>query len=529
MQLVSSLLEAPMIHGRSRPEHLRDETLVDIFHATACRLPEKIALALIGCAESLTYAELDRRSNRVAAALAARGVKPGDYVGLWFRRSLDLHVALLGILKAGAAYIPFDADAPSERVAACLADCGARLLLAHKELATETAALGVDVASIEAVLAGDRGLSVPQVPTPDTPAYAIYTSGSTGKPKGIVITHRNICHYLRAGNEALGFLEDDVVLQQASVAFDLSLEEIFVPYLVGATLKVATAELIKETDRLPEILEAEGITVIDTVPTLLSMFERDVPCLRVIVLGGETCPQALVDRFAKPGRRLLNTYGPTETTVVATYAELAPGDPVTIGRPIANHTVYVVNDQLEPVGRGRGRRAAGGRARRRAGLYQPARDDAPEIHRQPVQGRWLGPGAVSHRRCGEHRCARAPRLSRPHRRSGEDPRLSDRAGRDRDADRRRARHQDGGGRGAAARRGRRHAGRALRHQRFRLRSRAGRRARSPPSCRRTWCRRSGAPMRSCPGSHRARSIASRSQAFRWSSMRRPACRRRRAR
>ncbi len=149
-----------------------------------------------------------------------------------------------------------------------------------------------------------------------------------------------------------GSWKSDVVLQQASVAFDLSLEEIFVPYLVGATLKVATAELIKETDRLPEILEAEGITVIDTVPTLLSMFERDVPCLRVIVLGGETCPQALVDRFAKPGRRLLNTYGPTETTVVATYAELPPGDPVTIGRPIANHTVYVVNDQLEPVGAG---------------------------------------------------------------------------------------------------------------------------------------------------------------------------------
>ncbi len=124
------------------------------------------------------------------------------------------------------------------------------------------------------------------------------------------------------------------------------------PYLVGATLKVASAEMIKETDRLPDILEAEGITVIDTVPTLLSMFERDVPCLRVIVLGGEACPQPLVDRFSRPGRRLLNTYGPTETTVVATYAELTPGDPVTIGGPIANHAVYVVNDRLEPVAPG---------------------------------------------------------------------------------------------------------------------------------------------------------------------------------
>ena len=148
--------------------------------------------------------------------------------------------------------------------------------------------------------AGRANVLCPHGRGPDDPAYAIYTSGSTGKPKGIVITHRNICHYLRAGNEALGFLETDVVLQQASVAFDLSLEEIFVPYLVGATLKVATADMVKETDRLPDIIEAEGFTVIDTVPTLLSMFERDVPSLRVIVLGGEACPRRW--STASPGR-----------------------------------------------------------------------------------------------------------------------------------------------------------------------------------------------------------------------------------
>ena len=277
MYSVSSTSEALNIRGHTRPGFLRDETLVDIFRETARRLPGKVALTLIGSGEALTYRELDRRSDLIAAALAARGVKRGDYVGLWFRRSLDLHVALLGILKSGAAYLPFDADAPSERVASCLADCGARLLVSHRQLATETAGLATPVASFESLLANKPVDAAPAGPGPDLPAYAIYTSGSTGKPKGIVITHRNICHYLRAGNEALGFQETDVVLQQASVAFDLSLEEIFVPYLVGATLKVATADLIKETDRLPEILEVEGITVIDTVPTLLSMFERDVP------------------------------------------------------------------------------------------------------------------------------------------------------------------------------------------------------------------------------------------------------------
>ncbi len=155
MHSVSSIPEALYIRGLSRPSYLRDETLVDIFRETASRVPEKIALTLIGRGESLTYRELDRRSDLVAAALAARGVRPGDYVGLWFRRSLDLHVALLAILKAGAAYLPFDAEAPAERVASCLVDCGARLLVSHQALATETAGLDIPVASIETLLASD--------------------------------------------------------------------------------------------------------------------------------------------------------------------------------------------------------------------------------------------------------------------------------------------------------------------------------------------------------------------------------------
>jgi non-ribosomal peptide synthetase-like protein len=335
------------VMGVVLPHLLRDETLVNIFRESVAREPGKLALALIGSPEKLTYTELDERSDRVAAALAARGVRRGDFVGLWLKRSLDLHVALLGILKAGGAYIPFDAEAPVERVASCLTDCGARIIVSHDAMSADTAKLTTaDVARLEDLLSGPAKPVEILAAGPDDAAYAIYTSGSTGKPKGIVITHRNICHYLRAGNEALGFRATDVVLQQASVAFDLSLEEIFIPYLVGATMKVATVETVKETDRLPEIIEAEGITVIDTVPTLLSMFERDVPCLRIIVLGGEACPPALVERFAKPGRFLFNTYGPTETTVVATYAELRPGEPVTIGRPIANYTAYVVDENM---------------------------------------------------------------------------------------------------------------------------------------------------------------------------------------
>ena len=145
---------------------------------------------------------------------------------------------------------------------------------------------------------------------PEHLAYVIYTSGSTGVPKGIVISHRNICHYLRAGNALYGRGPDDVMFQSASVAFDLSMEEIWIPYLVGATLEVATPELLADTDALADYLIARGVTAIDTVPTLLSMFSRDVPSLRLVIFGGEALPPSVIERWAKPGRTIFNTYGP---------------------------------------------------------------------------------------------------------------------------------------------------------------------------------------------------------------------------
>ena len=153
---------------------------------------------------------------------------------------------------------------------------------------------------------------------PEDPAYLIYTSGSTGMPKGIVITGRNICHYLRAANHLYGIRRQDVVFQGASVAFDLSMEEIWIPYLIGASLFVATREMLGEVDRLPDLLSAASVTVLDTVPTLLGLLPRDVPSLRLIILGGEACPPSVAERWSRPGRTIVNSYGPTETTVVAT-------------------------------------------------------------------------------------------------------------------------------------------------------------------------------------------------------------------
>ena len=343
---------AGALQGTVIPALLRDELLPEIFTATAARMPDRTAILFDG--QRVSYAELEACANRAANALRARGIGPGSFVGLWMTRSLDLHVALLGILKAGAAYLPFDADAPADRVAVSLADCAAPAILVDLVTGSKAADLGVTALRLDELASEDASapdLRADGVAAED-PAYAIYTSGSTGKPKGIVISHRNICHYLRSANTIYGLTAEDVAFQGASVAFDLSLEEIFVPYLVGATLWVASRQVLDEADRLADVLTEAGITVLDTVPTLLAMLPKDVPSLRVIILGGEACPPAVAARWCRPGRTIFNSYGPTETTVVATVAEVRPNEPVTIGRPIPNYTGYVVDEGLNLVAPG---------------------------------------------------------------------------------------------------------------------------------------------------------------------------------
>lgn len=347
-------LSAPNGTNAPFPQFLRDEMLAELFAATAARVPD--ATALIFGGDHLTYDQLERRANRVANALRARGIGRGSYVGLWMSRSADLHIALLGILKAGAAYIPFDFDAPPERVAACLNDCSARAVVVDGPTLARADGLPCAVLPMGRLLEESAVETAPPCrvdgATPDDPAYLIYTSGSTGKPKAVVVHHRNICHYLRAANHVYGITAEDTAFQGASVAFDLSLEEIFIPYLVGATLWVASREDLQDPERLCAVLNQAGITVLDTVPTLLALLPEDVASLRVIILGGEACPPTMLERWCRPGRRVFNSYGPTEATVVATVAELVPGQPVTIGRPIPNYTCYVVDESLAQVAPG---------------------------------------------------------------------------------------------------------------------------------------------------------------------------------
>ena len=209
----------------------------------------------------------------------------------------------------------------------------------------EEAGLGRPVWTAESLLApAAQGELLPARATvlPAHPAYVIYTSGSTGKPKGILINQRSICHFLRSENAVLEVTQADTVYQGFSVAFDMSFEEIWIAYLVGATLWLGPKEISGDPEALPRALAANRVTVLHAVPTLLALFAEEVPSLRLINLGGEMCPESLVERWSRPGRAMFNTYGPTEATVSCSLARLRPGEPVTIGTPLPNYGLLVL-------------------------------------------------------------------------------------------------------------------------------------------------------------------------------------------
>ena len=344
------------IAGAVRPDLLRDELLHELFIASARRRPQHPALRCRGVAQS--YGDLLRRAIQTAHYLRRHGIKHGERVAIWMTRGIEMYDALLGTLLAGAAYVPLDPGYPLDRIAYVVRDSGTRCLITDQALAPPLGSLPCHVIVFEdeaAMMAAcpyepltrtETGL------TPDDCAYIIYTSGSTGRPKGVMISHRSICHLVRAEGSVLKLNENDVVFQGFSLSFDMSLEEIWPTWAAGATLLVGTAELLRAGGDLATILAREGVTAWTCVPTLLAMQERAVPSLRLLNLGGEACPQALVQRFARPGLRILNTYGPTETTITATVAEVVPDQPVTIGIPLPNYTCHILSEDFTPVARG---------------------------------------------------------------------------------------------------------------------------------------------------------------------------------
>ncbi|MDB5960034.1 MAG: peptide synthetase [Massilia sp.] len=338
---VSPTHHPDILYGPAAPELLREEILADLFEASARRSPQQIAL--IYGEREVTYAELDMLSARACARLLDAGVRAGHIVGLWMPRGVELLVCQLAIARTGAAWLPIDQDTPVERLLVCMEDASAVGVVTAEAFAPQLDGVPAPIWTHQALLEpAGASTSVRQPVSPDAPAYVIYTSGSTGKPKGILISQRSICHFLRSENAVLGIRADDKVYQGFSVAFDMSFEEIWIAYLVGATLWIGPKEIAGDPETLPRLLAANHVTVLHAVPTLLALFAEDVATLRLINLGGEMCPESVVERWWTPERQMFNTYGPTEATVSASLARLTPKRAITIGTPLPNYGLLVV-------------------------------------------------------------------------------------------------------------------------------------------------------------------------------------------
>ncbi|KFU81851.1 non-ribosomal peptide synthase domain TIGR01720/amino acid adenylation domain-containing protein [Amycolatopsis lurida] len=305
-------------------------SLAELVEAQTRRTPS--ASALVSDAGSLTFAELNARANRLARSLAERGAGPERIVAVRLPRSVGLVVTELAVAKTGAAFLPVDPGYPAERIEFMLRDADPVLVVDG-----ELDAAGYDDT--------DLGVRV----DPAQPAYVIYTSGSTGRPKGVVVTHAGLASFSAAEIEHCEVRPGDRVLAFSSPSFDASILELCLSLPAGAALVVPPEGPLLGT-HLADVLRRRRVTHALIPPIALATVpEVELPDLRTVIVGGDTCPAALVDRWA-PGRRMINAYGPTESTVVTSWSEpLAPGGPPPIGTPIPNTEVHVLDTALRPV------------------------------------------------------------------------------------------------------------------------------------------------------------------------------------
>jgi non-ribosomal peptide synthetase-like protein len=347
-------LDAPAVYDASASAPA-PRTLIDLLHATARAHPD--ATALDDGRRALDYSALLVEAAAMAARLGRAGVGAGDRVGVRVPSgTVDLYIAILGVLTAGAAYVPVDADDPDERARLVFGEAAVRAVIG------EGLRITAQPAQPALPTPSDPQPTHPPHPTPHPPtltddAWIIFTSGSTGKPKGVAVTHRNAAAFVDA--EAGLFLRQapistsDRVLAGLSVAFDASCEEMWLAWRNGACLVPAPRALVRSGVDLGPWLVENGITIVSTVPTLASLWPVEALAdVRLLIFGGEACPLELAERLAVAGREVWNTYGPTEATVVASAAQLIGESPVRIGLPLDGWELVVVDEFEEPVAMG---------------------------------------------------------------------------------------------------------------------------------------------------------------------------------
>jgi non-ribosomal peptide synthetase-like protein len=349
----------------------------ELFESQTDRHPDN--LALLCDDKQWSYLELESHCNQLARLLRARGIGPGKLVGLVLQRSHRSVVAILATLKAGAAYVPLDPNFPDHRLKQIADEAELAFVITEPSaLSRATACFAGECLVYDETCPHIRAQSPSRLTRAETGVttedlcYVLYTSGTTGRPKGVMTEHRNVVHFAEVFNEICQISPSDRVYHGFALGFDGSVEEMLMAFSNGACLVVGTTDIAKLGNDATRLFVEQGVTVFSTVPTCLGMLADTPPTLRLVIVSGEPCPLALVEKWATPWRRVLNVYGPTETTVNATVAECVPDRPVTIGRPLRGYDVLVLGPDMQPAPPGEpGELFIGGQGVARGYLAQP--------------------------------------------------------------------------------------------------------------------------------------------------------------
>ncbi|SHN07370.1 amino acid adenylation domain-containing protein, partial [Chryseobacterium carnipullorum] len=346
-------------------DYPKDKTVVDLFEAQAVKTPDAIAVVYEG--ESLTYRELDERSNQLAHYLINKGVSSEDLIGICMDRCLEMITGILGILKSGAAYVPIDPDYPQSRKEYMVEDSGIKILLTNSDSAiTLQAKDDIDVILLNNdwdTLDKVSRDKIKRVASPSNLAYIIYTSGSTGKPKGVMNSHKGMLNSLLWAQDTFGLTSEDVLLQKTSFSFDVSIWELIWPLINGSKLIFVRPGLQGDVTYLKDLIETEKVTTIHFVPSMLEVFLAEIaigdcPSLSKVLCSGEalTVEQVRSFRAQFPKVRFDNLYGPTEASVHASGwsvpEDISSLEKIYIGYPVSNTSIYILDssDYISPIG-----------------------------------------------------------------------------------------------------------------------------------------------------------------------------------
>lgn len=305
----------------------------------------------------LNYGELDAKSNQLAEAIVARGIGRGDLVGLFVHRSIDMLVAVLGVLKSGAAYVPLDPAYPQERLTLMVDDAGIALLLTEQSLNGQLPFAAEKTLLVDGVMQAAQSTAAPALTfDPESPAYVIYTSGSTGKPKGVVIPHRAVVNFLDSMRDEPGLSATDRLVAVTTLSFDIAVLELMLPLSVGAEVIIASRDEATDAAALAALLSASDATVMQATPATWRMLIDtgwQAPAGFKALIGGEALAKDLAQQLLAMNIELWNMYGPTETTVWSTCWRVScptrhPERGISIGRPIANTQIHILTDARQP-------------------------------------------------------------------------------------------------------------------------------------------------------------------------------------